>query len=100
MLYDERGNDPGSIAIGATGAILVDLLIDLVIVVIVFAIIQAGIEIVENVSYNHRTKSKSKSKSKSEDKVLADVKIKRQEGKHYQLAYISSQGDLIRIGKK
>lgn len=42
----------------------------------------------------------SKSFSVSKTKVLPDVKRKLQEGGHYQLAYISDSGAMIRVGKK
>ena len=42
----------------------------------------------------------AKTTSSAKTKVLADVKVKQQSGKHYQLAYVSNSGALIRIGNK
>ena len=42
----------------------------------------------------------SRSTSSTRTKVLADVKVREQYGRHYQLAYVSSSGSLIRCGRK
>lgn len=44
--------------------------------------------------------SKSSTQSSTRTKTLSDVKTRKQYGKHYQLAYISDSGCLIRVGKK
>jgi len=46
------------------------------------------------------SKSVEKTKKKANKKTLKDVKVKKQYGKQYQLAYISAYGCLIKIGKK
>ena len=46
------------------------------------------------------SKSVEKTKKKANKKTLKDVKVKKQYGKQYQLAYISAYGSLIKIGKK
>ena len=46
------------------------------------------------------SKSVEKTQKKANTKTLKDVKVKKQYGKQYQLAYISAYGYLIKIGKK
>ena len=46
------------------------------------------------------SKSVEKAKKKANKKTLKDLKVKKQYGKMYQLAYISTYGSLIRVGKK
>ena len=46
------------------------------------------------------SKSVEKTQKKANIKTLKDVKVKKQYGKQYQLAYISAYGYLIKIGKK
>ena len=65
-----------------------------VVVVAVAVVVVAVVAVATVAIYNSAKKASTK------DRTLADVNVKQQSGKHYQLAYITKSGGLCRLGKK
>ena len=95
---DFSGFAVGEIVAAITGICIETVIEVICYIVIIYFVAIIVTEIVETISSTNE--SESKSKPKTNTRVLADVKTKKQNGKHYVLAYVNEQGELIRVGPK